>query len=79
MSVTEPIAVHLKDLCHWEGSIIEPMIDLQHGAEFYKLVVEEISAGVSHIASPDILLRSTEIAYEVIPEGGRHCVHKPTD
>ena len=48
--VTYPLAVHLEDIFHWEGSIIEPMLDLQRGAEFSKLVVEESRAGVRHVA-----------------------------
>ena len=32
VSVTDPLAVHLKDICHWEGRIIDPMLDLQRGA-----------------------------------------------
>ena len=59
VSVTYLVAVHLRDLCHWEGSIINPMLDLKHGAEFSKVVVEEIRAGFDHIAGPDIFLRST--------------------
>ena len=26
--VTDPVAAHLKDICHWEGRIIEPMLNL---------------------------------------------------
>ena len=31
ISVTDLIAVHLKNLCHWEGKIINPILDLQPG------------------------------------------------
>ena len=33
VSVTDPVAIHLKDLCHWEGRIINPMLNLKRGAE----------------------------------------------
>ena len=79
MYATDPVAVHLKDICHWEVRIIKPMLNLQRGAEFSKLIVEESRAGVSHVAGPDILLRSTEITHEVIPEGGWHCIHETYD
>ena len=45
------------------------MLNLQRGAEFSKLIVEESHVSVRHVADPDILLRSTEITHEVIPEG----------
>ena len=77
--VADLVAVHLKDICHWEGRIIEPIIDLQCGAEFSKLVVEESRAGVSHISGPDIFLCSMEITHEVITEGGWHCVYELAD
>ena len=79
MFVTDPVAVHLKDICHWEGRIINPMLDLQRGAELSKLVVEEIPAGVGHIYGPYIFMRSTDTTHGVIPEGRWHCVHKPDD
>ena len=79
VSMTDPVTIHLKDLCHWEGRIIEPMLDLHCGAEFSKLVVEEGGAVVSNIASPDIFLCSMEITHEVISTGGCHSVHKPAD
>ena len=56
VSVTDPVAIHLKDLCHWEGMIINPILDLQRGAEFSKMVIEISRVGVSHVASPNILL-----------------------
>ena len=46
------------------------MLNLQRGAELSKLIVEERSAGVSHITSPDTFLSSTEITHELISEGG---------
>ena len=70
VSVTDPATIHLKDIYHWEGRIIDPMLDLHRDAEFLELVVEEGSAVVGNIASPDILLRSTEITHEVISVGG---------
>ena len=79
MYLTDLLAVHLRDICYWEGMIIKTMLDLQCGAEFSKFIIEEIRSGVRHVAIPDILLRSTEIIHEVIPEGGWHCVHKPAD
>ena len=79
VSVTDPVTIHLKDLCHWEGRIIEPMLHLHHGAELSELVVEEGGAVVGNIASPDILLRSTEITHEVISVCGWHIVHEPAD
>ena len=56
VSMTYPIALHLKDICHWDSRIIKPMLDLQRGAELSKLVLEELIAVVSRIAGPDILL-----------------------
>ena len=79
MYVTDPVIIHLKDLCHWEGRIIEPMLHLHHGAELSELVVEEGGAVVGNIASPDIHLRSTEITHKVISIGGWHSVHEPAD
>ena len=79
MSVTDLVAVNLKDICHWEVRIINPMLDLQRGTELSKLIVEECSAGVSHVASPDISLHITEITHGMISEGGWHCVHEPSD
>ena len=79
MSVTDSVTIHLKDLCHWEGRIIEPMLNLHRGTEFSELVVEEDDAVAGNTSSPDILLRSTEIAHEVISVGGWHSVHKPAD
>ena len=55
------------------------MLDLKSGAEISKLIVEERSVGVSHIASPDILLCITDITHEVIYEGGWHYFHEPAD
>ena len=55
------------------------MLDLYCGAELSELVVEEGGAVVSNVASPDILLCSTEITHEVISKGRRHSVHKPAD
>ena len=55
------------------------MLNLYPGAEFSELVVEEGGAVVRDITSPDILLCSTEITYEVIYVGGWHSVHKPDD
>ena len=68
--VTDLVTIHLKDIYHWEGRIIEPMINLHRGAEFSELIVGEGSAVVGNIASLDILLRSTEITHEVISVGG---------
>ena len=79
MPTTDPVAVHLKDLCHWESRIINPMLNLHRGIEFSKLVAKERRAGVSNVVSPDILLRSTEIIHEVIPEGGWRSAHGPAD
>ena len=79
MSVTDPVTIHLKDICHWDGRIIKPMLDLHCGAEFSKLVIEEGGAVVRNVASPDILLRSTDITHEVISKGGWHSVHEPAD
>ena len=79
MSMMDPVAVHLKYLYQWEGRIIEPMLNLQCGTEFSKLIVEERRAGVSHVASPYILLCRMEITHEGIPEGRWHCVHEPAD
>ena len=79
MLVTDPGTIHLKYFCHWEGRIIEPMLDLHCGAEFSELVVQEGGAVVGNISSLDILLRSTEITHEVISIGRRHSVHKPAD
>ena len=59
VSVTVPLAIHLKYLCHWEGRIIKPMLVLQRGVEFSKVVVEESHVCVSHVAGPDIFLHST--------------------
>ena len=42
------------------------MLDLQRGAELSKLVIEERSTGVSHVSSPEISLRSTDITHEII-------------
>ena len=75
VSLTEPVTIHLKDLCHWEGRIIEPMFDLHRGAEFSEFSVKEGGAVVGNISSPDILLCSTEITHEVISIGGWHSVH----
>ena len=55
------------------------MLDLHRGKEFLEMVVEEGGAVVGNVASPDILLRSTEITNEVISVGGWHSVHKPAD
>ena len=41
VSVTDLVAVHLKDLYHCKGRIIKPMLDLQRGAELSKLIIEE--------------------------------------
>ena len=79
VSVTDPMTIHLKDICDWEGRIIERILDLQGGKEFSELVVEEGGAVVGNIASPDILLRSTEITHEVISVGRWHSVHEPAD
>ena len=79
MSVTDPVTIHLKDICHWEGRIIEPMLNLHYGAEFLELVVEEGGAVVGNIASSDILLRSTEITHEVISIGRRNSVYETAD
>ena len=59
----DPVTIHLKDLCHWEGRTIEQIINLHRGAELSELVVEEGGAVVGNIASPDIVLRSTEITH----------------
>ena len=77
--MTDPMTIHFKDLCHWEGRIIDPMLDLHCGAEFSKLVVQEGGAVVGNVSIPDILLRNTEITHEVISKGGRHSVHEPAD
>ena len=79
VSVTDLVTTHLKDLCHWHDRIIKPMLDLHRGKEFLEMVVEEGGAVVGNVASPDILLRSTEITNEVISVGGWHSVHKPAD
>ena len=79
MYVTDPVTIHLKDLCHWEGRIIEQIINLHRGAELSELVVEEGGAVFVNIASPDIVLRSMEITHEVISVGGWHSVHEPTE
>ena len=55
------------------------MLDLHCGAEFSELVVEEGGAVVGNIASPDILVRITEITHEVISVCGWHIVHEPDD
>ena len=77
--MTDPVTIHLKNLCHWEGRIIKPMLDLHRVAEFSELFVEEGVAVVGNIVSPDILLRCTEITHEVISVGGWHSVHKTAD
>ena len=79
VSVTDPVTIQLKDICHWEGRIIKPMLDLHRGAEFSELAVEEGGTVVRNFASLDILLRSTEITYELISIGGRNSVHEPAD
>ena len=79
VSVTDPVTIHLKDICHWEGRIIEPMIDIHRGVEFLELVAEEGDAVVGNIAISDILLPSTEITHEVISVGRWHSVHEPAD
>ena len=79
MSVRDLVAVHLKDICHWEGMNIKPMIDLQCVAELSKNITEECSAGVSHVSSPDISLRSTDITDDMIYEVRWHCVHGTSD
>ena len=79
VSVTDPVTIHLKDLCHWEVRIIEPMLDLHRGAELSKLVVQEGGVVVGNVTSPDILLRSTEITHEVIYKGRQHSVHESAD
>ena len=79
MSVTDPVTINLKDICHREGRIIEPMLDLHCGAEFSELVVEEGGAVVGNISSPDILVRITEITHEVISVCGWNIVHEPAD
>ena len=79
VSVTDQVAIYLKYIFHWGVRIIKPMLYMQRGAELSKLVLEECSAGVSHVASPDISLRSTEITHEIISEGGWQCVHEPAD
>ena len=53
------------------------MLDLQRGAKLSKLVVEESHVGVRHVSGLDVLLRSTDITHEVIPEVRWHCVHEP--
>ena len=55
------------------------MLNLYPGAEFSELVVEEGGAVVRDITSPDILLCSTEITYEVISKRGQHSVYEPAD
>ena len=79
MSVMDPMNLHLKDICHWEGRIIEPMLNLHRGTEFSELFVLEGGAVVGNVASPDILLRSTEVTHELIYVGGWHSVHEPAD
>ena len=46
VSVMYQVTIHLKDLCHWEGMIIKPMLDLHRGAELLELVVEKGDAVV---------------------------------
>ena len=79
VSVTDPVTVHLQDLCHWEGRIIDPVLDLHRGTELSELIVEEGRTVVGNVASPYILLRSTEITHKVISVGGWHSVHEPAD
>ena len=79
MSVTDLVTIHLKDIYHWEGRIIKPMLDLNRGTEFSEFFIKEGGAVVDNIASPDILLRSTYITHKVIYIGGRHRFHKPAD
>ena len=55
------------------------MLNMHRGAEFSESFVEEGGAVVGNIASPEILLRSTEITHEVISIGGWHSVHEPAD
>ena len=67
VSVTDPVAVHQNYICHWEGRIIDPILDPKRGAEFSELVVEESCESVGHISGPGTFMRSTEITHEVIP------------
>ena len=55
------------------------MLHLHHGTELSELMVQEGGAVVGNIASPYILLFSTDITYEVISKGWRHSFHKSAD
>ena len=79
MYVMDLVNLHLKDICHWEGRIIELMLNMHRGTEFLELFVQQVGAVVGNIASSDILLCSMEITHEVISIGRWHSVYKPTD
>ena len=79
MSMTDPVNLYQKDLCHWEVRIIQIILDLYRGTEISEVIVEESPAVFRNVARMDILLRSMEITHKVISVGGWHSVHKPAD
>ena len=72
ISVTRPDAVHLKDLDHWDGRVIQEVVEAQVGGIRLPEAVLCDGPLVGHIATADGLLRNTEITEETSSEGGWH-------
>ena len=77
--MTNPVAVHLKDVDIGQVRVFKHVVELQVGAEGGPLGVEGNGLAVGYVASTHGCLRSTEITNENTSVGGCHMVQEPGD
>ena len=74
MTVTDPVAIHLKYIDQKEVKVIEEVVDANIGAEGTAIVVIGDCRIIRDIDVLDILLRNMDITKEIDSLGGRKAV-----
>ena len=79
VTVTNPVAVHLKDLDRGDVWVFNQVVELQVGAEGGLLGVEGGGTAVGDVATAHGCLCSAEITEERISVGGWYMAQEPGD
>ena len=79
ISVTDPDAIHLKDLDKGDVRVLEGVVNLLVGAEVHPVPVFLGSFFTGDMSATNATLRNAEITQEIISGGGWHARQEPGD
>ena len=79
ISVTDPDAIHLKDLDKGDVRVLEGVVNLLVGAEVHPVPVFLGSFFTGDMSATNATLRNAEITQETISGGGWHARQEPGD